>query len=157
LIKYFSFSDVTLFHVSVKASPGLFKLHQGEYCVHIIPYPPFLTPALYCAGAKVRAESDGAELRRSVKVTEARSVEVRVRSRLPARFKQPDLSVEGKVLEAAAGGRGRFSFKVPAGNSNIVINQWTKGANARVYMYYNELRKRILSHGTYAQSTYLVI
>jgi hypothetical protein len=83
------------------------------------------------------ADSSGAELEARARVPgmDAQSVEVRVRSHLPARYTQPTLSVGGgreQALEAVAGGGGRLTVPLPAGTSTVVLKNWTKGVDAEV-------------------------
>jgi len=106
-----------------------------------------LTHVFYCAGAILIADSTRAELEQSINIlgTDAQSVEVRVRSRLPARYTQPTVSVGGgqeQVLEAAAGGGGRLTVKLPAGTAKVVLQKWTEGVEAVVSVISLENGKR---------------
>lgn len=107
-----------------------------------------ITCFVYCAGAKITADSESAELRGSFQISgpDAPKLEVRVRSRLPVRCKQPTLSVanaQAQVLEAAAGGEGRLTVQPPTRKFKIVLKQWTKDAVAKVFAYNNELSKKL--------------
>jgi hypothetical protein len=99
------------------------------------------TNILTASGAILTVDSTAAELKAYTRFPgmNALSLEVRVRSHLPARCTQPTLSRGGgreQVLEAVSGGSGRLTVPLPAETSTIVLKKWTKGVDAVVSVHF---------------------